>query len=77
MLTFPYSYNWQKFHNKMNKKRNQEYRSMGPEYVTGQINSRILELFLDDFAVLFLHCLENLNMLQPDKAFSKRPKKTF
>ena len=35
----------------MNEKRNQEHQSMGPEYVTGQINSRILELFLDDFVV--------------------------
>ena len=28
MLTLPYSYNWQKFNNKMNKKRSQEYQSM-------------------------------------------------
>ena len=34
---------------------------MGPEYVTGQTNSHI----------------ENLNMLQSDKAFSKRPQKLF
>ena len=27
---------------------------MDPEYVTGQINSRILELFVDDFALWFL-----------------------
>ena len=45
-LTFPYSYSWQKFNNKMNEKRSQEYQGMGPEYVTGQINSRILELLL-------------------------------
>ena len=37
---------WQKFHNKMNEKRTQEYQSMDPEYVTGQINSCILELLL-------------------------------
>ena len=30
----------------MNEKRNQEYQSMDPEYVTGQINSCILELLL-------------------------------
>ena len=36
MLTFAYSYNWQKFNNKMNEKRNQEYQSMDPEYVTRQ-----------------------------------------
>ena len=49
MLTFPYSYNWQKFNNKMNEKRSQEYQSMDPEYVTGQIISRVLELFLRQF----------------------------
>ena len=52
MLTFPYSYNWQKFNNKMNEKRSQEYQSMDPEYVTGQINSRILELLLRRFCCL-------------------------
>ena len=31
MLTLPYSYNWQKFNNKMNVKRSQEYQSMNPE----------------------------------------------
>ena len=46
MLTLPYSYNWQKFNNKINEKRSQDYQSMDPEYVTGQINSRILELLL-------------------------------
>ena len=47
MLTLPYSYNWQKFNNKMNEKRSQEYQSMGPEYVvTGQINSRVMELLM-------------------------------
>ena len=35
MLTVPYSYNWQKFNNKTNEKRSQEYESMDPEYVTG------------------------------------------
>ena len=52
MLTFPYSYNWQKFNNKMNEKRSQEYQSMDPEYVTGQINSCILELLLRRFCCL-------------------------
>ena len=33
----------------MNEKRSQEYQSMGPKYVTGQINSRILELLLRRF----------------------------
>ena len=32
--------------NKMNEKRSHEYQSMDPEYVTGQINSCILELLL-------------------------------
>ena len=41
-----FSYNWQKFNNKMNEKRRQECQSMDPEYVTGQINSPILELLL-------------------------------
>ena len=50
--TLPYSYNWQKFNNKMNEKRSQEYQSMDPEYVTGQINSRILELLLRRFCCL-------------------------
>ena len=35
-----------KVNNKMNEKRSQEYQSMDPEYVTGQINSCILELLL-------------------------------
>ena len=47
MLTLPYSFSWQKFNNKMNGKRGQEYQSIGPEYVTGQTNGHI----------------ENLNML--------------
>ena len=37
---------------KMNEKRSQEYQSMNPEYVTGQINSRILELFWGRFCCL-------------------------
>ena len=41
MLTLPYSHNWQKFNNKTNEKRSQEYQSIGPEYVAGQTNSRI------------------------------------
>ena len=32
--------------NKMNEKRREEYHSMDPEYVIGQINSHILELLL-------------------------------
>ena len=53
MLTLPYSYNWQQhFNNKMNKKRSQEYQNMDPEYVTEQINSRILELILKRFCRL-------------------------
>ena len=38
--------------NKMNEKRSQEYQSMDPEYITEQINSRILELFLRRFCCL-------------------------
>ena len=38
--------------NKMNEKRSQEYQSMDPEYVTWQINSRILELLLRQFCCL-------------------------
>ena len=38
--------------NKMNEKRSQEYQSMDPEYVTGQINSRILKLLLRQFRCL-------------------------
>ena len=52
MLTFPCSCNCQKFDNKMNEKRSQEYQRMDPEYVTGQINSRILELLLRRFCCL-------------------------
>ena len=32
--------------NKMNVKRSQEYQSMDSKYLTGQINSRILEVLL-------------------------------
>ena len=46
MLTLLYSYNWQKFNNKMNETRSQEYQSMDHEYVTGQINRCSLELLL-------------------------------
>ena len=41
MLTLPYSYNLQKFNSKMNEKTSQEYQSMKPEYVSGQINFHI------------------------------------
>ena len=44
MLTLPYSYNWEKFNNKMNEKSSQEYQSMDPEYVNRKINSRIPQL---------------------------------
>ena len=37
---------------KINEKKSQEYQSMDPEYVTGQINSRILELLLRQFCCL-------------------------
>ena len=52
MLTFPCSYNWPKVNNKMNEKRSQEYQSMDPEYVTGQINSHILEPLFRRFCCL-------------------------
>ena len=39
--------------NKMNEKRSQEYQSMDPQYVTGQINSHILELLLRRFCLIF------------------------
>ena len=48
---------------------------MDPEYVTGQINSHILELLLRRF--FCLHRLQNPNKLQSDKAFSQRPQKIF
>ena len=51
MLTLPFSNNWQEF-NKINEKRSQEYQSMGPEYVTWQINSHILELLVGRFCHL-------------------------
>ena len=51
---------------------------MDPEYVTGQINSRILELLLRRFCCLiFAPFLKNLNMLYSDKAFSQRLQKIF
>ena len=49
MLTLPYLYDWQKFNDKMNEKRSQEYQSMDPENVTEQINRRILKLLLRRF----------------------------
>ena len=52
MLTLSHSYNWQKFNNNKNEKRSQEYQSMDPEYVTGQINSCFLELLLRRFCCL-------------------------
>ena len=41
LLTLPYLYNWLNFNKKMNEKRNQEYQSVDPEYLTGQINSHL------------------------------------
>ena len=38
--------------NKVNEKRSQEFQNMDPEYVTKQINSRILELLLRQFCCL-------------------------
>ena len=38
--------------NRTNEKRSQEYQSMYTEYVTEQINSRILELLLRRFCCL-------------------------
>ena len=52
MLTLSFLYNWQKF-NKMKEKRSQKYQSIDPEYVTRQINSRILELLLRRFCLSF------------------------
>ena len=64
MLTFPYSYNWQKFNKKMNKKRIQEYQSMNPEYMyLGKLIIVFWSFFWDNFVVWFLHRLNNPNML--------------
>ena len=52
MLTLPYPYTWQKSNNKMNEKKSQECQSMDPEYVTGKINSRILDLLLRRFCYM-------------------------
>ena len=51
MLTLPYSSNFQKFNNKMNEKK-PAVSEYDPEYVTGHINSRILELALRRFCRL-------------------------
>ena len=48
MLTLLYEYKCQKF-NKMNEKRSLGYQHVGAEYVTGQINSLILQLLLRQF----------------------------
>ena len=50
---------------------------MDPEYVTGKINNRILELLLRRFVVRFLHRLENLNMLWSDKGLSRNDHKRY
>ena len=59
MLTFPYSYNWKNFNNKMNEKRSQKYHSMDAEYITGQINSHILKLLLRRFCCLIFAPSQN------------------
>ena len=41
-----------KFNNKMNEKRSQEYQSMYRGYVSGQINSHVLELLVRRFCCL-------------------------
>ena len=38
--------------NKINEKRSQKHQNIDPEYVTGQINSCILELLLRRFCCL-------------------------
>ena len=48
ILTLPYSSKWKKF-NKMNEKGSLRCQGVGPEYVTGQINSLVLQLFLRRF----------------------------
>ena len=65
----------------MNEKRSQEFDSINPEYVTGQINicilSCILELLLRQFCCLIFDHLNNFNMLLSDNAFSQRLEKIF
>ena len=51
MLTFPYSYNWKKL-TTTTKWMKKKSHSMNPEYVTEKINSRILELFLQQFCCM-------------------------
>ena len=51
-VNLAYSNNWQKFNYKMNEKRSQEYQSMDPEYVTGKINTCIVEHLLRRFCCL-------------------------
>ena len=53
ILTFPWSYNWKKFKQPQNEwKKKPGISQHGPDYVTGQINSRILELLLRRFCCL-------------------------
>ena len=52
MLTILFSYNWQKFNNKMNKNIKREYENVDPEYVTWQIKSNTQELLLRLFCCL-------------------------
>ena len=75
MLTVFYSYNWQKL-NKMNE-RSYRYQSVGSEFVTGQINSHILEILLRQFCHLIFALSRISYMLQSDKAFFQQPQKIF
>ena len=57
LFLFSYIGLWEMEHriivnNKMNVKRSQEYQSMDSKYLTGQINSRILEVLLRWFCCL-------------------------
>ena len=51
MLTLPYSYNWQKFDNKMNEKKKPGVSEYG-SWNYGKTSSRILELLLKRFCRL-------------------------
>ena len=50
---------------------------MDLEYVTGKINSHILELLLRQFCCLIFAPSQNLNMLWPDKVFFQQLQKIF
>ena len=54
MLTLPYSYNWQIFNNKMNKKKKPGVPEYGyPEYIIRQIISRIALLLRRFYCLTF------------------------